>query len=194
MDYAPSIRAYLKKNPGVTGNVIAIEGCGLSKARPGFRRVLAGMVKEGEVVADDSTRYTTYSLASGTSVKTGAVTKSVKADTKGADDVRALPTKRMEGYTPFYKDGRLHIRCPNKQEVSLKDNEHLLVVNGVPMYTVETAKDVIACISDFAQEKGYATFVVSDITSNKVIGEEKDIVLDESRILAISIRKHNKAA
>ena len=185
--------AILKKTPNMTANAIA-KAQGKTKARKGLKDEIAGLVADGTLVADNSGRYTTYSVASQTVNVTKSVPKkSIKTELKQAP--KSLPTKTVNGYVVTEKDGgKITIKTPNGELVALGKKEYLLVINGTPTWAVKTAEDVLTCISSYATEKGFATYVVSNTATGKIVGSKDDIKLNNDRILMLDIKRHNKAA
>jgi len=193
-----SIVSILKKNPGLTANGIA-KAQGKSKARQGLKNELAELVEDGTLVEDTSGRYVTYSVAGGTSISKGKTSKKipkkkvVESEMKQAP--KPLPEKTVSGFTITEKDGgKVTIKTPNQELVPLGKKESLLVINGAPTWAVKSAEDVLTCISAYATEKGYATYVVSNTATSKIVGSKDDIELKNNRILLIDIKRHNKAA
>jgi hypothetical protein len=221
-----AIVEYLKNNGQANANNIAQNACDMKKASGGLRKLLQQMVADGEIVEDNSGRYTEYKVpaASSATASVGkpekkSKKKSKKKDKKGkksastetvADaspnrDARkigsskkresALPAVDLPGFDAVaMKDGSVEVTGPKKQTATLAPGEYLVVINNDFSYAATTPAEVIAAISDYAKDKGMATFTVKNMKTNSVIGTDKDIELGESRILCLEIAKHNKAA
>jgi hypothetical protein len=202
---------YLKKVGSATGNKIAQEALGLIKATGGSGKLIQEMVDAGQLEIDSSGRYTEYRVASSggatiskskSKAKKSSKKSSKKYQNKHARKIEtetvkesALPTVDLPGYSAkLGKGGVVKITGPNRQVAQLREGEHLVVINGNFAYAAATPPEVIAAISDYAKDQGMATFTVSDVKTNSVIGTDKDIQLDESRIICLEIKKHNKAA
>lgn len=208
---------YLKKAAKATMNAIAQNVFNASKATNKIMALVESLVNTKAVTKDTSGRYVEYAVATGSASVAPAVTTiapkaaatptpAVKnaANVSGANPKKitqnqtpqsALKTKVLPGYSATaLANGRIKIDGPNRQTIDIASDEYLIVINNNFSYAAKTPADVIAAIFDYGKEQGITTFVVKDAVSNKVIGNEKDVVLGESRILCLEIAKHNKAA
>ena len=187
-----SILSVVANEEGVTLNKIAKDGLDLSKANQALKDEVAKLVEEGKLTEDNSGRYTLYSIG-----EAGEdVDKAGEVSLQNAQEIQ-LPTKEFEGFTvesnPKVRNGKI-VTTPEGNSIELGGGESLVVINGVAQYLAQEPSDVISCISDYTTEHDMVTFVVKDIKANKVIGSAGDVQLDEGRILALEITKHNKAA
>lgn len=172
---------------GITATGIA-KAMGKTKARAALKNALAELVDDGVVVCDGSGRYDMYSLPE---TEGASISNTSEIEVKS---VPSITSKVINGYSVNPVVDGIEITTPSNQKVSLSSNEYLLVINDEPLYSVQSAKDVLDCISAFATSKGYATYVVSNVNTGKIIGTENDISLNEDRVLMIEIKRHNKAA
>jgi len=185
------IAAFLKTNPNSTLNFICQKGLGISKPNQKIIEEIRNLTDCNIVVSNNSGRYITYSLVN--KVNTNAK-YSVSRD-KGTVGTPVLPIDQnlMKYFNVSKTKSGFKIKHNSTNSVfSISSKEYLLVINDRPLYTVETANDVLACIRDYTTGQGMTNFVVTDMATNKMISAA-DIKLGNNKILAIKIQKHNKA-
>jgi len=183
------IISWLKKHAGSTASQIAQGALGKSKPSDGDKNLLHGMTESGELTVDNSGRYTTYSVNTGSTSIAPAAEK--VAEVRVGKDI---PSIKLEGFSAKWEKDKLKITAPDKQVYELDENEFILVINNRVEYVVKTPADVLSAITDYTTERGIATFTIRDLIGNKEIKTAGDIVLDEGRILCFKIEKHNIAA
>jgi hypothetical protein len=205
-----SILKYLKSAGSATANKIAQNALNLKKGTGSSKALIDEMVADGELVEDSSGKYTEYTVAGKTkktkkasigktsSVKKarakGAARKIEQAKQKKAKE-KGFNSKTLSGYDAYPNDdGTVTVTGPNNQSAVLADNEHLVVINGKFLYAAKTPPEVIGAISEYTKGEGMTTFTVTDMVTNEEIGTGEDIELDDSRIICLEIKKHNKAA
>jgi len=188
-----TIKKFLRKG-GQSLTAIA-KGCfHTSKANATCKSEVNELIEAGELSVDTTGRFDIYQLKKAASKSVGKTKSASKKNALKKPGKATITAVTLEGYSVKQSRGKTVISCPNGASIPIAEGEYLVVINDDPRYTAKDAKDVISCIADYSTEKGMASFVVSDIKTNKVITGSDDISLDESRILSLQIKKHNKAA
>jgi hypothetical protein len=190
----------IKKNPASTMNAIG-KSFGMAKPSSMLKATVQALVEQGHVVEDTSGRYTTYSVAGSEVAEVASISPCCKKEKKEKSNKIKVATPselksvEIKGYSlSTGKSGKLKVKCPNQSTITLKDDEYLLVINDEPLWAVKTAKDVLRCFASYAADKNYATYVVKDAVSGKIIGDISDSILGDDRLLMVEIKRHNKAA
>jgi hypothetical protein len=179
-----AILNFLRRSPASTAKAIAEGAFDKNKLSKSDLNELEQLIDNGQVVADDSGRYTLYSVASAASVSPAS----------GAKSTGDVPAMKLEGFSAKRSGKGLVITSPDGQKFELEDDEYLLVINNKVEYTIKTPADVLSAITDFTSANGISTFTIKDLITNKEIKNHGDITLDSGRILCFRVEKHNKAA
>lgn len=193
---AKKVAKFLVKSPNSTCGAISKGALGKAKAPKTLKGTLDQMAQNGVITKDSSGRFDTYSVAgSETTVTTGAKSAPAKPNKAKLDSVPSLKSKNVSGFSVKSSDQKGGVVIGSQQgDIPLKADEYLLVINNAPSWAVKSAEDVLSCIASYAQSKGYASYVVKNIATGKIIGSTNDISLQENRILTLEIARHNKAA
>lgn len=195
-----TIVQFLQNNPNQTANNIAKTGLGYNKATNAVRRNIQEMVNSGQLTEDNSGRYTTYSLASGTSTgsTSGTVSISNDAPKNTVEEVvtATLPSVTMPGFSYELDEKNMVVITETKtgKQYPLNADEYLIVINGNVEFAATTPADALGAIAQYSSKHGMSTYVVSDLKSGKAIASEEDVKVDSTKILSLKIQKHNKAA
>jgi polyhydroxyalkanoate synthesis regulator phasin len=189
------VKKFLAKAPNSTCGAISKGALGKAKAPKSLKGTLDQMVQAGVICKDSAGRFDMYSLVGETNVKTSAQPAPAKSKDVKLESVPNLKSKTMSGFSVKSTDQKGGVVIESKQgEIPLAAGEYLLVINDAPSWAVKSAEDVLSCIASYAQSKGFASYVVKNIATGKIIGSTNDISLQENRILTLEIARHNKAA
>lgn len=182
---------YLIDNPQSTTTSIAKGLYGKSKASQSDKDLLEEMASDGLIEENTDGRYTTYSAVEGAEAAEISAGDATKAKEAGSPATRSFAGVEVaEG-----DEGGFEVYLPGESSpFLLAENEHLLIINGKPEFTVTCPGDVLEGIEEYTRRNGIQTFTINDVVTNKQIQGQDDITLGEGRIISLSINKHNKAA
>ncbi len=191
---------------------------GYTKIRPRVRAAIEELIEAGQVVAGENARgNTVYTVVEAPAEEAQEQNWSPEDDEEGfmGDDEAAGPGQGQAtaaqstaqssfilpgvsyGYTIRRNDAGSrffwHVTMPDGKEIELTATERLLVINQDPNYrfVVTTPEDVLSSIATFTEEKGYATFLVTEMATGRHIRSPED--LGNEVVLFLQIARHNKA-
>jgi len=184
---------YLSSNPESTATSIAKGLMGKSKASQGDKNLLEEMVGDGLIEEDCSGRYVTYTAVDGAEV---AEISGDDSDAADLNEAGSPATRSFSGVEVSEgDDGGFEVFLPGESHPYLLGaDEHLLIINGKPEFTVTSPGDVLEGIEEYTRRSGIQTFTITDVVTNKQISGRDDISLGEGRIISLNVNKHNKAA
>ena len=191
----------------LTANGIA-KSLGYNKATDRIKNMIIAMVKVGELVENNSDRYTTYRKPTSTILQVENPTNNDDDDCSddmpdddSVDEAEVsvatfeIPSNSF-GFTVTKSNNprfAYTVATPEGKEIDLVSCERIISINQNAdyRYIVSTPEDVMKAVGEFTHAMGYAHFLIKDISSNKFIANPGDIGQDV--ILFLEISRHNKA-
>jgi len=174
---------------------------GMNKANQELKNNISSLMQAGKITKNSAGRFDTYQKVGKSKVAKQSGNESssvVQSPKKDLPDLPEASENKVSGYSIKKLEERgkekIKISLPSGKSIKINPDDSLLVINDEPKYVVKTAKDVVTCIKEYSTAKGMRTFTVDDITQNKKIGTEDDIMIKDQHIMFLSIKKHNKAA
>lgn len=164
---------------------------------------LQSLVDSGDLIADDSGKFTTYKAANKVTVansRNAAKTSAASTENTLVVD-KAIPARENvpEGYSVSKHIVRKSdkakghiITLPNSSKVFVEDGYSLLVINNEPIKCVKSTTTAFSLIAKYATDHGMTPYTVEN-TMTGTVGKVEDIQ-SYSGIIDIRIRKNNKAA
>jgi len=157
---------------------------------------LESLVEDGQLIADDSGKFTTYKVTNRVTV---ANTNSSQ-NTMVVDNAIPVRERIPAGYSVSKHiirksdkaKGHIITLPNNKGRVFVEDGFSLLVINGEAIKCVKTAATALSVISEYAAQHNMTPFTVKNSMTG-TIGKVEDIQ-SYSGIIDIEITKNNKAA
>jgi len=169
---------YVAGNPLASANSIAKFALNKSKASPAIKKRIDLIVKLGALKKSNNGRFDVYEVADNINI---------------VKDIPNVITALGFEISPAEEKDSFVVKNPDGDDIIIKDDECLLIINKVPSYVVKTPNDVLEAIQEYTKSNNLVTFTVSNMVSNNQICSKQDICLDEHKIMALDIIKLNKA-